>query len=81
MPYDSLSELPTGVKHVLPPHAQEIYMKAFNNAWDEYEDPANRRGSESRDTVARMVAWAAVKKEFLKDEVTGNWVKKPWVTH
>jgi cation transport regulator len=33
MPYNKISELPDSVKNALPKHAQEIYMAAFNNAW------------------------------------------------
>lgn len=38
MPYRNVSELPKAVREHLPPHAQEIYMKAFNNAWDQYAE-------------------------------------------
>lgn len=38
MPYSKASELPDSVKHVLPSHAQHIYMKSFNSAWDEYKE-------------------------------------------
>ena len=36
MPYQTVNELPDNVKS-LPAHAKEIYMKAFNNAFDQYE--------------------------------------------
>lgn len=77
MPYDTLTELPPQVKDNLPKHAQEIYQKAFNNAWDEYEDPGERRGgaSESREEIAHRVAWAAVKKKYEKGE-DGKWHEK-----
>jgi cation transport regulator len=51
----------------LPDHAQEIYRKAFNSAWDEYEDPEDRRGNAGREETAHKVAWPAVKQEFHKD--------------
>lgn len=73
MPYDNLDDLPDGVKKSLPKHAQEIYLAAYNNAWDQYEDPEARRGSASREEVAHRVAWAAVKKEYKKDSKTGKW--------
>ncbi|MGP9799391.1 ChaB family protein [Rheinheimera sp. NSM] len=75
MPYDKLSELPDSVKDNLPKHAQEIYQAAFNSAWDEYDEPAKRRGEQSREEVAHKVAWAAVKNSYSKNE-SGNWVKK-----
>jgi cation transport regulator len=66
MPYQSLSALPERVRKVLPRHAQEIYLAAFNNAWDEYSDPGHRRGKASREEVAHKVAWAAVKQQYEK---------------
>ena len=73
MPYASTDDLPTGMRRVLPAHAQEIFLAAYNNAWIEYQDPLKRRGDASAETVARKVAWAAVKKEFAKDPETGRW--------
>lgn len=76
MPYKGLDELPDSVRDNLPNHAQEIYMKAFNNAWDEYADPEERRGDASREETAHKVAWAAVKNVYKKDEESGEWKKK-----
>ena len=56
MPYKNREALPDNVKHVLPPHAQEIYQKAFNSAWDQYKDKDERRGDESQEEVAHKVA-------------------------
>ena len=74
MPYDTLKDLPNNVTNVLPKHAQEIYRAAFNNAWDEYKDPDERRGHASREETAHKVAWAAVKKEYEKEG--DEWHKK-----
>lgn len=63
MPY-SLKNPPTAIKK-LPKHAQEIFIEAFNNAWDQYD------GDEER---CFKVAWAAVKKKYEKDGE--KWVKK-----
>ena len=68
MPYQTLSQLPDAVRDHLPKHAQEIYKEAFNHAWEEYADPDKRRGDESREEVARKVAWAAVKQGYVKGE-------------
>jgi cation transport regulator len=46
----------------LPPHAQEIYLSVFNNAWTEYE----ARGPARRESTAHRVAWAAVKHKYRK---------------
>ena len=75
MPYDNISDLPDSVKNSLPEHGLEIYLAAFNNAWDEYKDPQKRKGDSSREEVAHRVAWSAVKEEYEKDK-EGYWVKK-----
>lgn len=76
MPYDSKSELPENVRDSLPEHAQEIYREAFNSAWEQYSDPEDRRGDQSREATAHQVAWSAVKETYGKDEVSGEWKKK-----
>ena len=71
MPYAATSELPPAVRR-LPPHAQEIFLSAFNSAWQSYGD----RGPQEREEIAFRVAWAAVKKSYRKrGEV---WVPKGW---
>ena len=73
MPYDSIGDLPDSVKEHLPKHAQEIYKEAYNNAWEQYKDPSQRRGDASQEETAHRVAWAAVKKEYQKNAQTGKW--------
>jgi cation transport regulator len=60
----------------LPEHAQHIFKKAHASAVKEYQDPGKRRGDkkESAEEVAHKVAWAAVKKEYKKED--DKWVKK-----
>jgi cation transport regulator len=68
VPYLHDSDLPESVRRHLPAHAQEIYRKAFNAAWDEY------RGRQDHEGLAHRVAWAAVKKVYVKQ---GNeWVPR-----
>jgi cation transport regulator len=76
MPYNRLSELPDSVRDNLPKHAQEIYMEAYNSAWEQYKDPEDRREGASREETAHRVAWAAVKQSYEKNEATGKWRKK-----
>lgn len=73
MPYESLRELPSSVSENLPKGAQRIYRAAFNDAWEEYADRESRRGDASREETAHKVAWAAVKKEYKKED--GKWTK------
>jgi cation transport regulator len=74
MPYKSRGDLPDRVKDNLPSHAQDIYLEAFNHAWEQYKDPKERATSASREETAHKVAWAAVKKQYEKRG--DRWVKK-----
>ena len=76
MPYKSVSELPESVRDNLPKHAQEIYQAAYNSAWEQYDEPEERRGGADREETAHKVAWAAVKKKYEKDEGSGKWRSK-----
>ena len=75
MPYVRLDELPASVRDHVPKHAQEIYKEAFNHAWDQYADPAERRGDATREETAHRVAWAAVKEKYAKGD-NGEWHAK-----
>ena len=76
MPYDKISELPDSVRDSLPNHAQEIYQAAYNSAWEQYDEPEERRDDASREETAHRVAWAAVKRDYEKEEVSGRWKRK-----
>jgi cation transport regulator len=66
MPYKDLSDLPEQVRDNLTKHAQEIYLDAYNSAWEEYKDPQDREGDASREETSHKVAWSAVKKKYEK---------------
>jgi len=74
MPYKSISALPKSVKDNLSIHAQEIYLAAFNNAWEEYKESGKRKGEETREEASHKVGWAAVKKLYVK--VGDKWQKR-----
>jgi cation transport regulator len=74
MPYKTLSALPESIRQHLPRHAQEIYLAAFNSAWEEYRNADQRRGQASREEVAHKVAWAAVKQQYEKK--ADKWQRK-----
>lgn len=74
MPYDKRQDLPESVRDALPDQAQDIYLAAYNNAWDEYRNAEDRQGDASREEVSHKVAWAAVKREYEKQG--GKWRKK-----
>ena len=75
MPYKSINELPDGVRHVLPEHAQEIYKEAYNSAYEQYDRPEERRGDASREETAHRVAWGAVKKAGYQKGADEKWHK------
>jgi cation transport regulator len=61
MPYGTTGDLPPSIRR-LPPHAQDIFLAAFNAAWRTYAD----RAPEAQEEIAYRVAWAAVKKGYRK---------------
>ncbi|MBN8637302.1 MAG: ChaB family protein [Anaerolineae bacterium] len=73
MPYRTINDLPDSVRDNVPEHAQEIYLAAFNSAWEQYDQPSERRGDDTREETAHQVAWAAVKRKYQKDEKSGKW--------
>ena len=75
MPFETLNDLPESVKDSLPKHGQEIYLAAFNSAYDLYDEPHERKGGRDREETAHAVAWAAVKKMYKRVK-QGEWVKK-----
>ncbi len=60
MPYRSNSDLPPSVRNHLPDHAQDIYREAFNHAYRAHA------GEADREQRAHMIAWAAVKRSYVK---------------
>jgi cation transport regulator len=60
MPYPVNADLPAGVRHHLPEHAQSIYREAFNHAYRAHA------GESDREQRAHMIAWAAVKRSYVK---------------
>lgn len=68
MPYNTIDDLPDNVTNVLPKHAQEIFVEAFNNAYDQYKNPEDRKNDDDRENTARRVAWSAVKKKYAKGD-------------
>lgn len=75
MPYKKTDDLPSTVQHVLPTHAQEIYLSSFNNAYEEYKNRKKRQDpSEDLETICHKVAWSAVKRKYHKN-AQDKWVE------
>ena len=61
MPYPDTGALPPAVRR-LPPHAQHIFLAAFNSAWQAYAG----YGPLEQEQTAFRIAWAAVKRRYRK---------------
>jgi cation transport regulator len=61
MPYRQVADLPESVRGHLPPHAQDIYLAAFNNAWQQHSRDLDG------EAIVHRIAWAAVKRRYRKD--------------
>ena len=59
------TDVPARYRDKLPQHARDIYVKAYNNAYDQYRDKSKRRGDVSLETVSNKVAWKAVETKSL----------------
>lgn len=68
MPYRVNEDLPAAIQNHLPEHAQAIYREAFNNAYSAHA------GEIDREQRAHMIAWAAVKRSYIKED--GEWVPR-----
>ncbi len=64
MPYTTIGQLPRAVREDLPKHARNIWMSAYNSAYQQGLD---------EESCAR-IAWSAVEKSYKKDETSGKWV-------
>jgi cation transport regulator len=61
MPYRANADLPPSVRDHLPEHAQSIYREAFNHAF------AAHVGDPRQEEAAHRIAWAAVKRSYVKE--------------
>ena len=68
MPYRVNTELPPRVRNHLPEHAQDIYRDAFTSAY------AAHAGELEREKRSHMIAWAAVKRSYVKSG--DRWVSR-----
>lgn len=68
MPYATNAALPASVREHLPEHAQDIFRAAFNAAF------AAHAGDPRQEEAAHRIAWAAVKRSYVKME--DRWVAR-----
>lgn len=60
MPYSTNAGLPPWIREHLPAHAQDIFREAFNHAF------AAHAGDPRQEEAAHRIAWAAVKRSYVK---------------
>jgi cation transport regulator ChaB len=65
MQYETIKQLPATIRDVLPEEAKEIYRKAYNQSWEEFDKDAHR--GLNQQGLAHQQAWGAVKKEYVFD--------------
>jgi cation transport regulator len=68
MPYFFNADLPAPVRNHLPEQAQNIYRSEFNHAY------AAHTGESRQEEIAHRIAWAAVKRAYIKQADT--WVPR-----
>jgi cation transport regulator len=73
MSYQSRDELPEIIRDILSPEAQDVYIDAYNAAWQTYEESTVQ--TLDRQSVAHRVAWDAVNREFVHDTQRGIWYR------
>ncbi len=77
-PYDGPNDadLPDAIKK-LPAKAKEIWVAAFNSAWDGYDPETSEQ--DSQEGYANAVAWGTVNKKFKQQD--GKWVPRVYVLY
>lgn len=74
MEYNKIEDLPDTLRASLPKEAQNIYIKVFKKAWDEYEE--EQGGDMDRESVAHRQDMKKVRDEFVFHEDTGEWHRR-----
>jgi cation transport regulator len=69
--YEKKSDLPETLRAYLPERLQEIYLEAYQEAWENYEE--SRGGEAGREAVAHRDAMMAVEQDHVYSEETGKW--------
>ena len=62
MPYATIADLPDAIRTALPDGGQDIFLSAFNSAYD-----GTCNGKDDQEACANKIAWSAVKQSYEKD--------------
>lgn len=68
MPYVMNRDLQASIRNRLPVYAQDIFREAFNHAFAAHVADSRRK------EAAYRIAWAAVKRRYVKE--AGEWVQR-----
>ena len=74
MSYESIQDLPKTLRDTMPREALEIYLEAYKEALDAYEEEEG--GQAGREAVAHRDAMHEVKREFVHDDETHEWYRR-----
>ncbi|MEJ2211488.1 MAG: ChaB family protein [Anaerolineae bacterium] len=74
MPYEKKSDLPKTLRETMPEEAQDVYIQAYNEAFEQYQE--RQGGDAGQDAVAHRNAMHTVNQEFAHDPETGKWYRK-----
>jgi cation transport regulator ChaB len=69
--YESIEDLPPSLRSALPEEAQEVYLKAYQDSWDDYE--GHEGGDLSRAAVAHRDGWNVMSQQYVKHASSGKW--------
>jgi cation transport regulator len=65
MQFETIKQLPATIRDTLPKEAQEIYRKAYNEAWEKFDQDAGV--GLDQQGLAHQQAWGAVNQEYVLD--------------
>ena len=66
MPYNHIEELPGAMKNTLPTGAMEVYLAAYNQAWNKSVGSKVPRTGTLLEQIAHRKAWEAVRDKYRK---------------
>jgi cation transport regulator len=72
--YEKIEDLPEPLKNALPKEAQEIYLAAYQENWQDYE--IQEGGEMGREGVAHRDAMQTVMQEYRLDQESGKWYRR-----
>ncbi len=73
MPYSHIEDLPNAMKKNLPTGAMEVYLSAYNQAWNTSARAKDQRTSTLAGKIAHRKAWEAVRDKYRKQG--DEWVR------